>query len=268
MDELRDLVRLEQNVFELSREDPGIVIQRSVAADYSGKSGAPALFVTADKIAGAGRREKVWRMKLGEVYTTTAYNRREPTLQVGERSVTVRPAGSDATLRVTFVLPETVDLATRPPRIKEPRGTVLEAKVDRHVGEQEAAEQASLGDHADAVRDALENGLGGRPDTDGRGPPPTRPSNPPRTGIRATDTLEDSVTGLLDRFDARMVREKKEADRRLPPTHFVAVMTLVSGARPEARHPEVRAIGAGDHLTIYVGDQVVRYDGARLTVGP
>jgi hypothetical protein len=171
-------------------------------------------------------------------------------------------------MHVTFVLPESVELLTRPPRVKEPRGTVMEAKIDRHIGDLEALETATIADRADDVRDAAEDGFGRRPDADGRGPPPKRPSNPPQTGIRAVDTLEDSLTGLLEEYDAKVAREKAEADRRLPPAYFVTVMTLQDGRAPDSRPPVVRAVGSGDRLTIYVGDQVVRYDGARLTVGP
>jgi hypothetical protein len=47
--------------------DAGIRALRCVAADYSGKSGAPALWVVVDKFTGADKRRKAWLMNVGRL---------------------------------------------------------------------------------------------------------------------------------------------------------------------------------------------------------
>jgi hypothetical protein len=76
-------------------KDLGIRALRALAVDYSGKSGAPCLFVLVDKIQGG--KSKVWTWNLGEAAVV-------PNVTVAGNAFTV-PKGA-ATLRGVFVAPE------------------------------------------------------------------------------------------------------------------------------------------------------------------
>jgi hypothetical protein len=80
-------------------KDLGIHATRAVAVDYSGKSGAPCLFVLVDRIAGG--KGKVWTWNLGDAAVV-------PKVAVAGNTVTI-PKGA-ATLRGTFVTPATVEI--------------------------------------------------------------------------------------------------------------------------------------------------------------
>lgn len=76
------------------RKDLGIRVERAFLADYSGKCGAPALFVLADRLRGGAGYTWLWHT-MGESVITT------------DRGFSIQGAGG-ATLRATFLSPESV----------------------------------------------------------------------------------------------------------------------------------------------------------------
>ena len=88
---------------------------RAVGIDYSGASGARALLVIVDALTGTGGRQRVWQMHIGDV----AADR----VELGDRSFTVRPEGSDLVMTGTIMLPAEVTLSYDPPRSVERGGT-------------------------------------------------------------------------------------------------------------------------------------------------
>lgn len=96
-------VSLVDHGFRLLRDnllDLGIRGMRSVAVDYSGKSGAPALFVIVDKIKGGGK--KVWQWQLGKLDDS------DTTVSIEDNTFTIRQG--NATLKATFIAPADVKL--------------------------------------------------------------------------------------------------------------------------------------------------------------
>jgi hypothetical protein len=90
--------------FRLQREnllDLGIRGMRSVAVDYSGKSGAPALFVIVDKITGGGK--KVWQWQLPKHDDSSC------TVDTKKNTFTITQG--DTSLKATFISPANVKLA-------------------------------------------------------------------------------------------------------------------------------------------------------------
>ncbi len=270
MDAFREVVAETHKGVVLAKADAGVTVQRAFAADTTARAGAPAVYVTVDTFRGTGRREKVWRMNLGEVYTTTAYNRRRPTLEVGDREVTVRPPKTDATMRITFLAPrEGLELRTRSPRVKHPRGTVLEAKVDRHVSERERVHEARFEENAEAVERAVEEreGPGGPPVAD-EASLSVEAEEDPAPDRAAPDPVEDllkapgdpALESLLDAFDTEADRARRERERTLPPVTIITVLTIQEGDPPP-----VSLTGPEGDQTIRVGDRAFRYDGTKLT---
>jgi hypothetical protein len=82
--------------------DNGIRGLRAVAVDYSGKCGAPCLFVVADRIRGG--KKKLWTWNLGDPAVVSK-------VRVSRNTFTV-PKG-DAVLRGTFAAPAAVKIETR-----------------------------------------------------------------------------------------------------------------------------------------------------------
>ncbi|MFP4057833.1 MAG: hypothetical protein ACLF0G_13285 [Candidatus Brocadiia bacterium] len=75
-------------------KDLGIRGTRSFAVDYSGRAGAPALFVVADHISGGGRKIWMWQLPKGV----------EPQhVDIGQGAFAIRQG--EATLQATFVRP-------------------------------------------------------------------------------------------------------------------------------------------------------------------
>ncbi len=90
--------------FRLLRDnlvDLGIRGMRSVAVDYSGKSGAPALFVIVDKIKGGSK--KVWQWQLPK------FNGKSNGVKIDGKSFTI--IQGDASLHATFIAPADVKLS-------------------------------------------------------------------------------------------------------------------------------------------------------------
>ncbi|MEI7832153.1 MAG: hypothetical protein WCJ56_03010 [bacterium] len=80
-------------------KDLGIKAVRALAVDYSGKSGAPCLFVMVDRIRGG--KAKTWTWNLGDAAVV-------PKVTIADNAFTI-PKGT-ATLRGTFVTPNAVQL--------------------------------------------------------------------------------------------------------------------------------------------------------------
>jgi hypothetical protein len=79
---------------------------RSIAVDYSGKSGAPCLLAIADTIRGG--KSKVWVWQLGQAAGRKPINDLDRTRIEGNTFTITK---GDATLRGTFILPKTVKLS-------------------------------------------------------------------------------------------------------------------------------------------------------------
>jgi hypothetical protein len=90
--------------------DSGITGLRSFAVDYSGKSGAPCLFVVVDKITGGKGKVWAWRVpgaKQDEKGRVSAPGDLDKVTVQGQ---TVAIAHPDANLRMTFAAPAKVDI--------------------------------------------------------------------------------------------------------------------------------------------------------------
>jgi hypothetical protein len=81
-------------------DDPNIRGLRAAAADYSGKSGAPALFALVDKIEGGKKRLWLWHLPSGQ----------DLSYKVLPDGKSFQIAQGDATLTATFVAPASVKL--------------------------------------------------------------------------------------------------------------------------------------------------------------
>lgn len=79
--------------------DSGIIGGRSIAVDYSGKSGSPCLLVLVDHIDGGGEKLWTWQLPREDLENTT----------VDGNTFAVHKADG-ATMRGVFVAPETVDI--------------------------------------------------------------------------------------------------------------------------------------------------------------
>jgi hypothetical protein len=86
--------------------DSGITGMRSIAVDYSGKSGAPCLIAIGDKISGG--KSKVWVWQLGQAAGKNSMNDLARTKVEGNTFTITK---GDATLHGTFVLPKNVKLS-------------------------------------------------------------------------------------------------------------------------------------------------------------
>jgi len=86
--------------------DTGITGNRSIAVDYSGRSGAPCLLAIADRIRGG--KSKVWVWQLGQATGKNPVNDLARTRVEGNTFTITK---GDATLRGTFVLPKSVKLS-------------------------------------------------------------------------------------------------------------------------------------------------------------
>ncbi len=84
------------------------LVWRTLGVDYSGRSGAEALLVTVGGAVGLKDRRRVWEANLGDVPADR--------VKIEGVSFTVRPEGTNATLRGTVVYPPTAHLAYRPPQ--------------------------------------------------------------------------------------------------------------------------------------------------------
>jgi hypothetical protein len=88
--------------YPAAQKDSGIRALRALAIDYSGKCGAPCLFVLADRIRGGGN--KVWTWNLGEADVLDKVKAAGDTFTI---------AKGDAVLRGTFVSPSGVKVEAR-----------------------------------------------------------------------------------------------------------------------------------------------------------
>jgi len=97
---------------DLAFKPSGIDGLRSFGVDYSGRSGAPCLFVVADKITGGNDKVWCWRLKDNEIDPKTKAVKVPgdlATTEVDGTTVTVtKPDG--ATMRLTFIAPQRAKL--------------------------------------------------------------------------------------------------------------------------------------------------------------
>ncbi len=125
MDPLYECFREVQRDGEKRRElyDAGIRGVRSFAADYSGRSGAPALFAVADRISGG--KQKVWAMQLPLRRRDDA----EYELRIEDNSFVV--AYDDASMKATVVSPRDAVIRHAQGRMQaHPLSHVADADVD------------------------------------------------------------------------------------------------------------------------------------------
>jgi len=92
--------------------ESGITGLRAFGVDYSGRCGAPCLFLVVDRITGGGQRLWMWRLKGREVDEKTGDVRQPSDLEYttveGNTVTLARPDGTS--MRLTFVSPANVDL--------------------------------------------------------------------------------------------------------------------------------------------------------------
>ena len=81
---------------------------RAVAADYSGKCGAPALFVFVDKIAGEGDRFWLWNLPDGGGKRVKDRSAKDLRVETGANTFTIHQ--DKATLQATFITPKGVEI--------------------------------------------------------------------------------------------------------------------------------------------------------------
>ena len=97
---------------EPSFKKTGITGLRAFAVDYSGKSGAPCVFVVVDKISGGNKKLWMWRLKDQVVDKKTGAvlepGDLEHTTVDGNAVTLARPDGTS--MRLTFVSPAKFDL--------------------------------------------------------------------------------------------------------------------------------------------------------------
>ncbi len=243
LDKLREITgRTNRGEPILARTDPNITLQRSVLVDTVPGQGVLTV-ITADRISGAGKREKVWRMDLDRVYTTTAYNRHRPTLTVNKRDVLVAPKRVDGTMAITFDGPEGLELRTRHAVGKHQKGTILEAKLHRHVSKIEKLKKNQL----DAgSKDFIRSGGDVNP---GDSPAPS-------SGI---PSLGSDDGELIEGMEEDLERKRMQRQAKLPPVTILSVMTLQKDTPPQ-----VRISADGESRTITVGDATYHYDGKTL----
>jgi HEAT repeat protein len=105
-----NMVDFEGRVNRKAVRDLGIRGVRSFAADFSGACGAPGLFVVVDRISGGGRKEWIMHLPSARGARVTA--------DVRDRTFTLHSEGVKATLRGTFVVPESVRLEASPGLLK------------------------------------------------------------------------------------------------------------------------------------------------------
>ena len=108
-------------------EDSGISGMRSIGVDYSGKCGAPALFVFVDKVQGGKRRTWLWHVP---VMGSDRTQSRMADTEVKDNGFTIRQG--DATLRATFVAPTPakIEAARRKMQITKSAGHEAGKKLD------------------------------------------------------------------------------------------------------------------------------------------
>jgi hypothetical protein len=117
---------------------PVVRMLRSVAVDYSGACGAPALIVVADRISGlTANSEKNWRLDFGGAEEQTVLDAKTKTFVVG-RNVKPRPGETVPTLTGTVVLP--ADAEPRLVPYGKNREVALAVLADRRISDRERVE--------------------------------------------------------------------------------------------------------------------------------
>lgn len=214
------------------RSRPGVSILRSIAVDFSGASGAPALIAVADRIVGAAGREKTWRLHTGR--HATEYNGRSFTVALRGG----RPGGGGAlSLHGTFVWPPKAKLALgRPNRSGSPAG-LCHVSTDRPAGHPDVDPTERLLKTLQQLRDPHHREKHSHDDL-------------------LAEQLEADFLKHLERRDA-----KRRNDNQVASFLFV-VMTVQAGPPPV---PTVTGTAEGTAVT--VGRQRIAFDGKRIVLG-
>jgi hypothetical protein len=207
---------------------PRVSMLRSVAVDYSGRSGAPALVVIADRISGlTALSEKVWRMDLGPVFERFTLNTETRSFGVGPVTGKNAPAdGPNPSLAATVVWPQIVDLKIE--RYDYGKGVIVLAQVDRRVTDRERAEKG----YQKQLEEKMKTGKGRSPN-----------------GLRTDD--------ILFEFDKNLDQEDRAA--RAEDVVYLVVITVQDG-----KPPEVQSDGPGANARVSVGARVLRFDGEKI----
>jgi hypothetical protein len=208
-----------------------------VGIDYSRTSGAEAMLIFVDGAYGAGPRELAWEAAVGDV----------PPERVGVsgNTFTVRPAGTDATLRGVVLHPPTAMLNYRPPHAG--RAGRVQVWMHRPKLTHEQVFERSVERLADL-------------DT----PLPAAHADLPGGGL-AGPTVTDRARLARRREEARRIYRKlldatssikQGAGDRRPRARscFVVVLTIHAGA-----HPPVRVCDGDTEALVAVGDQKITY---------
>ncbi len=272
MDQFRLVKVWEWKRFELDTRDPGIALQRTLAADYSGKAGVPAVTITIDKFSGTGKHEKVWQMRLGHISPETkeAEARGQSIyIDAAENRFVLRPNRDGPTLVGHVHAGQPVDYRTYN-QSSDGVFTAMQIKLDREAGELELLQHEGVDDNLDDLGRATQDG-GAAIDTATGGTPSPRaatPANPPGDkGKKAMPPLpmtgdDATVDNLLEDINHDLTKERMIQEKKLPPVYLVVVMTAQDQGKPA---PAVAFEGKDDDLTIRVGGQTYHYDGVKVT---
>jgi len=242
--------------FELSADlNPKITMLRSVGVDYSGKAGVPALIVTADKVWGSGKREKIWRTRMSRVeHISDPRDKRTHGCRINEANQqwTVDVKESPFTMRTTMVGPELLRISP----VTDERGhfAALNVRLHPHLDDIAKEETNRLDNLADEVLAEFNIDLEKR----GAGDRAISSAEKPDDFKLEDSVLKDILRDMVD--DEKKEREARE--QKLPPVTILSVTTVQNGAPPE-----VIVEGEGENRVIKVGNQTIRFDGEKIIFG-
>jgi hypothetical protein len=213
----------------------GVSWIRSLAVDYSGLCGAPALVAVADRVRAADPVEKAWRINLGEA--TLATQGRNPlpgTLTMERDGFRFAPPGRKAYLRATVAAPASVQF-----RVDRQGGDPRQTCVDAFVDPQATLAQAAASAMSRAMLEETPvGGLYGAMKSE-------RPSTVDAIGLigDVRKRIEHEASGAMD-------------------TTFLVVLTLQAGEAPRVERVETER-----GVAVKIGNRLVRFDGEALTLG-
>jgi hypothetical protein len=213
---------------------PKVTMLRSVAVDYSGASGAPALIVVADKVTGlTALSEKNWHMDLGGVSDKFTLDKEKrafsvvfprPTKAVQDGRDTPAPAN----MKCTFVLPAILDLKGE--GYGKDRGQAVRAQVDRRVGDRERTETSYNKKLNESGADTLKPG-------------------------RSTGKTDD----ILFEFDKHL--DKEDRASKADGTVYMAIITIQSETAPSVTVETDNGISKAR-----IGKRLVWFDGEKVVL--
>jgi len=236
----------------LTDEVAPVALLRSVAVDYSGASGVPALIAIVDQITGAAGRGKTWQMHAGRPGAGSI------TLQGA--SFSIAPEDTKASLCATFVEPRDAELSLEPSRHG---GTVVGGIVQARPRGSRVAIDASLRARLDLHHDAISQWL-----RNDRRPPGSSDDDAlfqdlsREAGFGGNGHGDEPPSPALSRPTTQEATPRKPAPGAAPgevPFLFFVVLTVQEGPAPE-----VSVTGSGPEATVAVGNQILRFDGQKI----